>query len=114
MQMPFWNRRAKDYKAPSPLMDLLYRIPRPDMWIMLNPYDPEWDHFVRMGIQLNMVSLATPCTVHIGGVQVWVENYPYGSGASYTGPQVRPSCKTIKLLQKRVRALQMERGEVRC
>lgn len=61
------------------------------------PFSEEWDEFLRAEIP-NGVKRLDDYYVEIGGLSVWVENYPYAFGRPSDGPRVRPSRETIILL----------------
>lgn len=105
---------GKGYTPPTPFREWLSRVFR--LHIALHKYDPDWDHYLRMALVLNMVRPAyhsdepnpkwfSDCTVMVGDKQVWVGNYPYAYG---TWDGVRPSYATMKLLYKVQRRLVRE------
>ena len=116
--MRWWNRKDKGYKPPTPFRELASRAF--GLIIMLKPYDPDWDHYVRVAIALGMIrpyhysEVADPkwlsnCSVHIGKVAAWVGNYPYSYGV-HPDLDVRPSYATIRLLKKHVDRVIREAG----
>lgn len=97
---------SKGYTPPTPFRDWLSRIFR--VHIMLHRYSPEWDHYLRVAIELGMVKPCyhsdkddprwfSDCTVRVGDKTVWVGNYPYAYGIWMDR---RPSYATMKLLRK--------------
>jgi hypothetical protein len=94
----------KGYAPPSYFREWLTTVFSPTMWGSMHEYNPEWDHYVRVAIQLGMVKpyYITPQDVSyhrvmIGSTETWVGNYPYGYGSH---PELgRPSYKTIRMLR---------------
>lgn len=110
------------YEPPSRLRDTLSRLLVPTRWIMLEPYSPEWDHWLRVAILLGMVkpfyysqrSSSSPmdAVVQVGDRIVWVGNYHYSYGFEWGRPngaeaipRGRPSFATMRLLKKEVKRL---------
>jgi hypothetical protein len=105
---------ARGYTPPTPFREWLHRVLTPNAWTMMVRYDPEWDHYVRMGITLGMVgpvyfsgdpnpSWLSDGRVKIGPHDIWVGNYPYHYGSKMTAmgsTERRPSIGTIRLLRK--------------
>lgn len=97
-------------------MDLLMRIVRPNMWLMLRKYDPEVDRLVHTGIVMNMIKRTVydaksdsssdfMYRLGMGSMSIWVGNYPYAYGyvaedEVRSGRNGRPSIKTIIALRK--------------
>ena len=97
---------TKGYTPPTPFREWLSRVFR--LHITLHDYSPEWDHYLRVAIELGMVKPIyigaddnpkwfSDCRVMVGDMEVWVGNYAYAYGI-WEG--CRPSYKTIKLLRK--------------
>lgn len=97
---------GKSYTPPTPFREWLSRV----FWLpaVMHKYSPEWDHYLRVAIELGMVKPCyhsdepnpnwfSDCTVMVGDKTVWVGNYPYAYGI---WRDRRPSYKTIKLLRK--------------
>ena len=79
------------------------RLFSPRFWLQNDPTDWEWDAALNRLMDKYPVTLAGACTVYLGGVEVWVGNYPYAYGNPYS-PQkdVLPSVATRKRLKSRV------------
>lgn len=97
---------AKSYTPPTPFREWLSRIF--SAALMMHKYSPEWDHYLRVAIELGMVQPSyhssnpnpkwfSDCTLMVGDKQVWVGNYPYAYGVWMDR---RPSYATMKLLRK--------------
>ena len=89
---------------------------RPDYWVMTESFNREWDE------KLNLLMDKFPPvfgpindlngkihTVSFGGVEVWVENYPYGYGTPHSLKGMRPSRVTILRLHKLINAEKITR-----
>ena len=94
------------YTPPTKFREWLSRLFRHH--VMLHEYCPDWDHYLRVAIELGMVKPAyfsveddpewfSDSTVTVGDKVVWAGNYPYAYGIYQDR---RPSYETIKLLRK--------------
>lgn len=77
-------------------------------------YSEEWDNKINELLKTEEPFLGRPnCidgqyyTIHLGDVQIWIQNYPYGFGKQYINKgnhfqtiDVRPSKTTIRRLKK--------------
>lgn len=91
---------------------------RPSFWIMNHRYNKCWDDFISYiidnGIKPTVIDEFS-MVVHVDGdttsdgVSVWLENYPYAYGTSYSrggGVRARPSRYNIVRLDKYISDLQ--------
>jgi hypothetical protein len=116
---------VKGYTPPTPFREWLNRLVTPSAWVMLAKYDPDWDHYVRVGIMLGMVEPVyfsenrdpkwmSEHEVKIGPYEIWVGNYPYHYGTKMTdlgSTERRPSIGTMRLLKIEQRRIQRESME---
>ena len=75
---------------------------KPKFWVMEHPYSRQWD--IKLNEMLdkeNNIKVVNGFWARVGGVDVWIGNYPY----AYGNPElidVRPSRATIERLQDAV------------
>jgi len=75
---------------------------KPKFWTMLYPYSRSWD--IKLNEMLdreNSVEVVSEFWARVGGIDVWIGNYPY----AYGNPRIldiRPSRATIERLQEEV------------
>lgn len=55
----------------------------PSVWVVLGSYNREWDRTLRHLLRTQDFKRVDDFTAHIGGVEVWVENRPYGAMRPY-------------------------------
>ena len=75
---------------------------KPKFWVMLYPYSRQWD--IKLNEMLdkeNNVRVINEFWGDVGGIKVWISNYPYGYGDPKT-LNIRPSRATIERLHKAV------------
>lgn len=83
---------------------------KPNFWVMVEPYSRQWD--IKLNEMLdkeNSVRVVSEFWVDVGGIKVWIGNYPYG----YGNPEligVRPSRATIERLREAVIKSVIEEG----
>lgn len=65
------------------VLNALYRIIDPRFWITLSEVNWEYDRSLNIALTEHGVSKVEEFTVHVGDVEVWIENYPYASGYLY-------------------------------
>lgn len=84
------------------IKNILFRIVRPRYWLMSNTYSQAWDAFVLRAIADGDICRVCQYTANVGGKRVWVSNFPYAYGEGYGKDThaLRPSCRTIKLLEE--------------
>lgn len=63
------------------MKNLLYLLPRPNFWLSNYPVCREWDRVLNRLIDNFEVKVINEYYADIGGVEVWIRNYPYGYGA---------------------------------
>lgn len=74
----------------------------PSYWIQNYPTNMFWDRFVAEAISRGEVEAESPCRAKVGGVSVWVGNWPYAYGYPYNVPglsEVMPTVATRKRLR---------------
>ena len=75
---------------------------KPKFWVMEHPYSKHWD--IKLNEMLdkeNNVKIVSDFTARVGGMDVWIGNYPYAYGNPKT-LDIRPSRATIERLHKAV------------
>ena len=78
----------------------------PMYWIQNNPTNFDWDDKLNDLLDKNTVLISrTGYSANIGGVEVWIKNYPYAYGSPYGRWEmdVLPSISTRKRLRKAVK-----------
>lgn len=66
----------------------------------LHPYSAEWDAFLSSAIEAGDVKLVDEYRAEVGGVAVWIANYPHAFGKPFRGLEVLPSLQTRERLHK--------------
>ena len=83
---------------------------KPKFWGMEYPYSRPWDFMLNeMLNEEDNVKIVSEFTARVGGVDVWIGNYPY----AYGNPKplsIRPSRATIERLQEEVIRAVMKEG----
>lgn len=79
------------------IREFFYRLLRPRHWLRAYPTSLTWDAFVLRAIASGDVERICDYTAKVGGVMVWVANFPYGYGRRYPG-EVLPRASTVDLL----------------
>ena len=83
-------------------------LTRPHMWIRNEPTDKDWDIKLRGLLKSNRpYSRGCGFTVRLGGVPVWVQNWPYAYGYQFGG-------EGRKKLPSRRTALQLRDAMEKC
>ncbi len=71
----------------SRLRDILYALTTPSCWVRNSPCSMELTrHIDSCLVSGERLSLITECTMELGGVRLWRENYPYAYGSLERGP----------------------------
>jgi hypothetical protein len=83
------------------LRNFFFRLFHPSYWIMLNRYDRSWDKKLNELLDKGKFSKIDRYTAELGGIEIWVANYPYASMV-IRSLDVRPSCLTIKRAHTRL------------
>ena len=83
---------------------------KPKFWRMEYPYSRQWDDKLNeMLDKENNVRVINEFRADVGGIKVWIGNYPY----AYGNPElvdIRPSRATIERLHKAVIKSVLEEG----
>lgn len=79
--------------------NLLFRIIRPNFWILLYPYNKSWDEFILNSLKITHPKVIDRYEIELNGRIIWASNYPYGFGTPRNSMLVRPSATTIKKLR---------------
>jgi hypothetical protein len=90
---------------PSRARELASRLFFPDAWIMNEWYNPHLDRYLRTAINLGMVEGFRDPALRVGGLSIWIRNYPYAYGTIHPMEDVadlsgRPSFVVIRRLRK--------------
>lgn len=91
----------------------IYFISSPKWWIMNHPFNKELDELLISKINNYEITDLNGYTCKIGGIEVWIKNYPYAYGRIYNGlngdlthnqivSSIRPSRSTIFKLKRKV------------
>lgn len=87
------------------ITDLKYLF-MPHYWIMNQKLNKQWDEKLNKLLDEFDVEELTGFTCVVGGVKVWISNYPYSFGMPYLTVHreysFRPRRRTIERLKKRV------------
>lgn len=75
----------------------------PSFWIINNPISDDWDNELNLMLDHLEISIANEYYCKIGGVEIWIENYPYGYAQTYKNNRsVMPHRDTIVRLKNAV------------
>lgn len=81
-----------------------YRL-LPKYWLQIEPTCGRWDKILNDALDTGSVKIIDNYTAKVGGLQVWIESWPYGYGAPYEGfsrKQMIPKVATRKRLRRAV------------
>lgn len=72
----------------------------PPYWLQTGPTNKEWDRALNKALDTGRIEDVDNYTAKVGGITVWVSNWPYGYGNPYE-PTVRvlPTVATRKRLR---------------
>ena len=83
---------------------------KPEFWRMEYPYSRKWDIMLNeMLDKEDNIKIISECTARVGGIDVWICNYPYGYGIPRI-LDVRPSRATIERLQEEIIRTSIKEG----
>lgn len=69
------------------IKDYLFRIFRPDFWIQVAPTNEALSAKIERAIDSESpVTIVDEFTIKMAGMELWVENYPYGYGGLHNSP----------------------------
>lgn len=78
----------------------------PTYWIKLGDgTNWEWDKIVRKALSTGDIKYVNRHKAQIGGIPIWIENYPYAYGGHYnnkSGVYINPSRRTCLLIKQAV------------
>lgn len=83
---------------------------KPRYWMQLYPTCRNWDALLNEALDHGITSLG-PHTADIGGVKVWVANWPYAYGSPYRGfgsGDRLPTVRTRQRLRAAVHAYELD------
>ena len=89
------------------------RLTRPRFWFQNEPTCFEYDAILRKALRCHGITFShSDYTVRVGGLEVWVSNYPYAYGRPYGMAEVLPAAQTRILLNDMVQRERLKR--IRC
>jgi hypothetical protein len=68
------------------IKNALFRLTHPSFWLQNVRTSYEWDAQLRQLMQEHGVRRIDNCTADVGGVTIWIKNYPYGFGKRFMSP----------------------------
>ena len=94
------------------MKNLLRVIATPSCWLQNYTYSSLWDRELRRMLDKgDKIVIVDNYYVKIGGVEVWVENYPYAYGRP-NGIEIRPSRSTVLRLHDAVLVVHLKNAGV--
>ena len=88
----------------------------PSVWHQMYPYSSLWDKYLSDLLEKHDFECVTKHTAKIGGITVWIANYPHTCFFPYESEEIRVRAKRLTILRandKLTRVVGPESDEVR-